>query len=161
MIIQMDIIETIISILALLTNIFLWIVTRNTLVEVKRQNDKQARSIESESISKITASHQTILINLLNDSHSDSLLNGFSKDGSKKRESVYGSLLINHFYMIYSFHDKGFLSKDYWVGLQNDVKDSFDTMEIISSRWKETQAFYPVDFQDFIDSLVRNGRLKQ
>ena len=142
-----------------LTSILLWLVTRSTLKEIKKQNNAFARSLESETISKIMNSHQTIFLNVLNNENLKPKFIGYSDDSSKFDEAIIGTLLINHFSMIYNFSQKGFLSEDDWCGLQMDISDAFSSLPIVRTRWVEIKKFYSIDFQEFIKKLTDHGRV--
>ena len=59
--------------------------------------------------------------------------------------------MINHLNMVYTFRQKGFLGDDEWIGLQNDIKHSFESMPLLRERW--------TGFQKFIDDLIDRGRM--
>lgn len=128
--------------------------------EVKKQNDRVVRSIESDTISKIAASQQNMLFQMLsnNSTETKEALKGFSKSGHEQ-SAVYGTIMINHLNMVYTFRQKGFLGDDEWIGLQNDIKRSFENMPILKERWQAIKTTYSVNFQKFIEGLVDLGRL--
>lgn len=156
-----SIISIVIAGLSLVVSAILLLFNRLTLKEVKKQNERVARSIESDTISKIATSQQTILFKVLSDDPANvkEVLKGFAKTGLE-RNAVYGTIMLNHLNMVYTFRKKGFLGNDEWVGLQNDIRDSFSKMSNLSKRWSEIKTTYSTDFQNFIDNLVNYGRLE-
>lgn len=154
------IIGIVISTLSLVVSTVVLFLNRATLVEVKKQNERVVKSIESDTISKIASSQQSILFQMTaaNTDASKAALNGFTTKGDIQY-SVYGTIMINHLNMVYTFRQKGFLGDDEWIGLQNDIKDSFARMPLLKERWEEVKTTYSVNFQKFIDDLVFHGRL--
>lgn len=154
------IIGIIISTLSLVGSVVLLCLNRATLAEVKKQNARVVRSIESDTVSKIAASQQNMLFQMVaaNTDAAQKALNGFSKKG-EDNYSVYGTIMLNHLNMVYTFRQKGFLGDDEWIGLQNDIKHSFDNMPLLHERWKEVKTTYSTGFQEFIRDLVERGRM--
>ena len=154
------VIGIVISTLSLLGSAILLLLNKATLKEVKRQNERVVKSIESDTVSKIASSQQNMLFQIVaaNTEEAQKALNGFSKTG-KDNYSVYGTIMLNHLNMVYTFRQKGFLGDDEWIGLQNDIKHSFENMPLLRERWAEVRTTYSKGFQDFIDELVNRGRL--
>ena len=154
------IIGIVISSLSLVVSTIVMCFNKLTLNEVKKQNERVVKSIESETISKIASSQQNMLFQMLanNSSVAQEALQGYSKSGHNQ-SAVYGTIMINHLNMVYTFKQKGFLGNDEWIGLQNDIKNSFENMPLLKERWSEIKATYSTNFQNFIDSLVNRGRL--
>ena len=154
------VIGIVISSLSLVVSAVVMYFNKATLKEVKKQNDRVVRSIESDTISKIAASQQSLLFQMLsnNTAEANEALKGFSKSGHDQM-AVYGTIMINHLNMVYTFRQKGFLGDDEWIGLQNDIKSSFENMPLLKERWQEVKTTYSVNFQHFIDGLVNLGRL--
>lgn len=154
------IIGIVISTCSLVVSTILLLVNRATLKEVKKQNNRVVKSIESDTISKIASSQQNILFQMIaaDTEASKSALNGFTKSG-EVQYSIYGTIMLNHLNMVYTYRKKGFLGDDEWIGLQNDIKDSFAQMPLLKERWEEVKTTYSQGFQDFIEQLVNRGRL--
>ena len=154
------IVGIVISTLSLIGSVVLLLLNKATLIEVKKQNARVVRSIESDTVSKIAASQQNMLFQMVaaNTDAAKKALNGFSKTG-EDNYSVYGTIMINHLNMVYTFRQKGFLGDDEWIGLQNDIKHSFERMPLLRERWTEVRTTYSTGFQKFIDDLVDRGRM--
>jgi len=152
------IIECLISVIAAVISLSLLLLNKKTLDEIKKENTRMTRSIESDTISKIVSSQQNMLFNILNNPRSEvtGALTGFSRDNDLV--NVYATIYINHFHMVFVFYNKGFLGKDEWIGLQNDIKYSFDNITIIKKRWANIKNTYSTDFQHFINRLTEEGR---
>lgn len=153
-----SIIECSISIIAAIISLSLLLLNRETLKEIKKENLRVKHSIESDAISKIVSSQQNILFNILGNENIEvtKALSGFSRDDNIA--NVYATIYINHFHMIFVFHSKEFLGKDEWIGLQNDIKYSFENITIIKKRWGDIKNTYSTEFQQFVNRLTEEGR---
>lgn len=153
----MEVAGLIISILALVSNILLWIVGFITFKQNKRQVDNQVGAMQSDAMAQITQEHQQLFIELLKDDNFVKILSN-DRDIDTYRSEMIGTILINHCNMIFTYANKSLIETDDWNGLQNDILDFF-TWPVVQSRWTKIRSYYSVDFQNFIDNLIQRGRM--
>ena len=145
--------------LSVVVNILLWIITFNTLKEIRRQNINICNSLKSDTVNKIHLSHQNIFSLILNNNELVQLFNKLNNtNDNETKENIIATLLFNHTRTMFTFYEKGFLDNDDWTGMQNDIKDFIMKLPIVKCRWNEIKNFYTEEYQDFIDKLVDKGR---
>lgn len=145
--------------ISVIVSILMWIITYNTLKEVRKQNMNICNSLKSDTVNKIHASHQNIFSLILNNRELVQLFNDLNNTNDiKTKENIIATLLFNHTRTMFSFYEKGFLDKDDWTGMQNDIKDFIMKLPFVKSRWDEVKSFYTEEYQDFIDKLINKGR---
>lgn len=152
----MDIAGLIISILALLANILLWVVGLRSFKQSKRQNDNQVSSMKTNATAQIVQDHRSLFLELLKDDKLITILANGRPIDEYRREMV-GTILINHCNEIFTYASKSLIEEDDWNGLQNDIADFF-TWPVVKDRWIQIRIYYSVEFQEFIDNLTIKGR---
>lgn len=153
----MDIAGLIISILALISNVLLWVVGFITFKQNKRQVDNQVGAMQSDAMAQITQEHQQLFIALLQDENFVRILAN-DHDIDTYRSEMIGTILINHCNMIFTYANKSLIEADDWLGLQNDILDFF-SWPVVQNRWLKIRPFYSLEFQTFIDNLIQHGRM--
>lgn len=147
------------SFLSIGVSLLMWTATYRTLKEVQKQNFNICNSMKSDTVNKIHTEHQNIFGIILQDNELISIFNEL--DGTNNletKENIITTLLLNHIRTMFSFYVKGFLDKDDWTGMQNDIKDLIISLPFIKNRWNEIKCYYTEEYQDFIDKLVTKGR---
>lgn len=152
----MEIAGLVISILALIANVLLWVVGLRSFFQNKRQNDNQVGSMQSDAMMQITQEHRSLFIELLKDDKLVEILSNGKNIGEYRREMI-GTILINHCNMIFTYASKSLIESDDWKGLQNDIAEFF-TWPAVSDRWTVIRSYYSVEFQTFVDNLTIRGR---
>lgn len=155
-----DIIQIAISALAavgIVLNLLLWITTRASLREIQKQNDAFMRSVKNDTISKITASHQSLFLGIIGN---PKLLKVLSKGLGPVEvfsENMVATLIINHCAAVHLYALQNTLEPEDWLGIQNDLEDLF-SWPIVKERWPQIRTFYSKEFQDLIDIITVKGR---
>lgn len=153
----MEVAGLVISILALVANVLLWIVGIWSYKQSKRQADNQVGAQQSEAMAQITQEHKSLFLELLKDDKFVELIaNGKPIDDCRKE--MVGTILINHCNAIYTYASKNLIESDDWLGLQNDITNFF-TWNVVKDRWATNRSFYSVEFQTFVDNLTIKGRI--
>jgi len=69
----------------------------------------------------------------------------------------YVDMTRTFFYELYYHNKKGLLGKDEWKSWEQSIED-FLTLPYVSSYWLNKRVDYALEFSDYIDKIIQNGK---
>lgn len=146
-----SIVAILISVIALCVNIFI-------LLQSIRTNNNNVSSMKADANMSIIKAHRELFAMIVQNDELLKIISSNNVTVDEARRRYIGTMLINHCESIYTYAQNRYISNDDWCGTQNDIREMF-SWEVVINRWKEIRGYYTIDFQNFIDSLVINGRM--
>lgn len=137
---------------ATVTNIFLWLTTRQTVQILVEQVKHQVASSYSLAQYSIVDAHRQLFLGILNN---PSLLASFTKannlDPKDWELQKIAEFLINQVLIGYLNFVNGIISSAHFEGFKRDAKDVF-AYQSVQNHWKHVRTVHSDDFCQFVET---------
>lgn len=142
----------VLTLVATVVNILLWITTRHTVTLLLEQVRHQIASQYSEAQHDIISAHRELFFGILGNS---SLLESFTRanglDPKTWEIEKVSSFLINQVLIGYLNFSNGIISSAHFSGFKRDARDLF-TYQSVRTHWERIRPLHTEDFRHFVET---------